>query len=576
MNQVSAPKRISIGLLLVLLSPMAVVPGGLESHSLAQAAVAGLGVCLILSVLAATQLNRQVSYCVVAASLSLTAATFVSADPFASLFGRYPRYEGVWTLVVYVGCAYAGSRLATWGRVNQLLVGGMALVSLAVLIPAMWQALAGPPDSRIESMFGNPNELGLWAAMSLVLLLPFALKREALPTAGAIASVALVLMSGSRGALLAAAVGAVVLFILVQQKLQRRRLALALGLVGGIALLVPMTRLRLMSQSRDSADTWSIRTNIWDSAVSLVSQRPVAGLGPSQFVDRLGEVRNDELVSLVGNSYVIDSPHNAVLQVLLAGGLLLAVCCLALVIFWFRTALPKANAGDELAMGTFSAVTAGMVGLMFHFTSPGTTPLLVLLAGFAAHAPKPVRHVNDHFQRTSACVATGVAALVLGAAALSEISMTNGVQSIAQGDAASGRRSFETVLAMRPWDKDASVRVARAYGWAVSSGALAASECIQPSVVAVGVLPRSSEAVIDRAKCLGFNNQIEEARDLVEDALPRHPNDVELLLLSGRAALILNERDVAGTRFGRVLEMRPQNREALRGLREAAQPKSYS
>ncbi|MFL5519096.1 MAG: O-antigen ligase family protein, partial [Gemmatimonadales bacterium] len=151
---------------------------------------------------------------------------------------------GFFEVAVGLGLAFAASTLAPAARDRILLAAGAgatiaALLALAGVGPIHTFAGQHHPYGRLSGTLANPNLLGAILGVGIPVLLAFRRRpvwgrRWILPVALAISSITL-LLTFSRGGLIAAAVG-VTAVLLMEAPHPRRRLAIA-GAAAGVALL---------------------------------------------------------------------------------------------------------------------------------------------------------------------------------------------------------------------------------------------------------------------------------------------------------------------------------------------------
>lgn len=573
------PRVVIVGAALVLLSPLAVLPIGLETHPLSKAVLAGIGVTLLLIGPRRTTLPRSVTIAVIASVAALVVSASLAAIPAASIFGRYPRYEGLWVICVYIGALAAGARARRWPAAIKPLTNTLAVAAIIVLIAAIPALVAHDADARINSLLGNASELGLWAAMAALLLAPAALRRKPLAIAGAVAAALSLVFSASRGALLGFVVGAVVLILL------RYRSRIGLAIVGGVVgigvlvLAVPLTRSRVLGTDALASGTASGRWAIWESTWNLIKQHPWFGVGPSGFVDSVPATYTDEFVRGTSTGITLDSPHNLILQILVVGGLLALAAVAGLFVCWIVAAIPAVRNHSAIVGAPIAAMAAALVGLQTHFTTPGTAPLLAALAGFVVARPVrrdtsgPSPAVSSSLGRSLARwippALVGIATLVLAAALLAEVAAAQAVDALGRGQADAAASDWRLAHQLRPWDGDLVLREARAYNWAVSGGTMPADSCLAPTAAAIASRPGAEESTVDRAKCLSYNNDLAGAKQVLAAGLRNNPKSTELLVLSGRADLLTNDPTAAKTFFLEALRLYPDDKDARQGLEQA-------
>ncbi len=198
-----------------------------------------------------------------------------------------------------------------------------ALPSAGDLQPAYAGAVV---DNRATSVFGDPNELGAFAAVVLVVACGFGLsatrrwERVLAGTGGALGLAAL-LLSLSRGAWLGAVVGLVALAVLLPGA--RRRIGLlvvaAVGVATVLLALAPgspaeVAGERLGTLTDPGANPDELRPRAWRLAGDLLVAHPLLGIGPGGFTGEADVAGRGEVSGAV-------HAHNLVLTVGAEGGL---------------------------------------------------------------------------------------------------------------------------------------------------------------------------------------------------------------------------------------------------------------
>lgn len=207
-----------------------------------------------------------------------------------SLNAPYLILEKLFRSLLAVGFAVAAWRLLPTARLRAGIIASAVLVSAAGLLQYVgatdrWLPVFPSYDQRMYSVFGNQDLLGGYAALALPLLLGVWLKGVGWRTwQGAVAGVAAMvlgtalLLSGSRSAWLAAALGvAVVLFL---ERKQRRKIAVAA--LAGLVLLCATATVwvpRVM-RTYSAADTGgNLRTWFYAGTWDMIKAHPWLGVG---------------------------------------------------------------------------------------------------------------------------------------------------------------------------------------------------------------------------------------------------------------------------------------------------------
>lgn len=164
-------------------------------------------------------------------------------------------------------------------------VAALAMLQYAGALPGMFPRF-NDYDQRMYSVFGNQDLLGGYLAIGMSLAVALWLAREisrAAVTALILSILPPLVLSGSRSAWLAAAVGFGVALAAARRR-SYRRVAPLLGVCAGLAVGVvwldrTATWDRLTNTFSGSDVGFRIRLWIWDGTLRLIGEHPVAGVG---------------------------------------------------------------------------------------------------------------------------------------------------------------------------------------------------------------------------------------------------------------------------------------------------------
>lgn len=492
----------------------------------------------------------------------------LSGSPWPSFFGRWPRYEGLLTLGLYVAIFVVGAKLLGGsGSLPQwkVLRLSLAAVSLPLLAVSVMESiglrpLGGGLDDRPGATLGNATDQGLIGFIIAGVLSSQSSSEEGwqlwLRRAGLAASAFVAILSGSRAALFGLAMVSLYVAILWMRsrKWSTFRTVLGAGAVtAGFSLavfIVPATRERLLS-----AGTVDGRLLLWNRSLALISDHPLSGVGPSGFVDALPGYLNDDWARSVGDTFPTDSPHNWMLQALAAGGfplLLLALTCVGTAVWLVRKRLMEAQDPDlkRYLVITGVAILAYWIALLTHFTSIGTTAVVALLCGglvgrdsipAASTLVKPP--VNTWTTRFGpllpragglafafACLAVAVPAT------LAEWSMSSGAQAARAGDAEGADKAFQLGHSLRPWDSDTALLAAQAFaGPATTGDQLSAQHAVEWARLARESTPHSQEAGLALAIGYIYSGELDDAKEVLDELLAEAPSSTSLFVQRGVA-----------------------------------------
>ena len=504
-----------LALWLMAASVLVWVPGGYSRFVLAKLLVVAMAAVVGATVPRDGRLPRSLVLGLVVGTGLLTVAALVGETPVASLVGRFPRYEGLPVLGLYVAAAWLGARIGGRGAARAVQLGhalsGMAVVlAVAALLDLGDESPLGPSTlARSGSLLGNATDQGLVAMMAaLVVAGALEVRRDGLLLAGLAGGVVTVGLSGSRVAMVLTALGLLAL-ALRRRRLRRPVLVAVAGLVA-VALAVPGTRERLSSSA-----TGRGRLEQWQLTLDLVFDHPVLGVGPSRYVDAVGRYETPEFVAFTGPRTLADSPHDVLLQAAVAGGLPLLICFLVLVALVVRRAVPVVREHPESA-GVLIAVAAYGVAVLANPTAAGPTCLAALLTGVLV--AEPATHAERVWVRHGIVVALAAGAVVVAASCVGEIRLGRGVDDARAGRGDKAHAALDAAQTWRPWDSD------------------------------VGLIGAQASVA----------NDPERARELARRSLRSTPDSYEALVALAVAELRLGDDDAARRHLARAADLFPQ------------------
>jgi len=196
------------------------------------------------------------------------------------------------------------------------------------------QVVTGESLDRVSALATDPNFAACFMSLAAIPgvlavsgALPMATGYRVLSVIGALVAAGGIIMTGSRGGLLALVLGITsVLFVTRNWIVSLKILCVSGGVLGilGVAVLHdPLFRARLEA-SIENRDT-STREDIWQDSLSLFTQSSIFGFGNRNYMSELGQFRGEYQ----------KGTHNVPLSVLLATG---AVGSLAFLCFYMASA----------------------------------------------------------------------------------------------------------------------------------------------------------------------------------------------------------------------------------------------
>lgn len=243
--------------------------------------------------------------------VGLFAATLVASPTSISPEATFTQEVQLLTGIL-VACATFGA-CRDWGQVRSITIAMLVLGIIAAIVAlnsgAELRVRAGGAgaDNRATGIFTQPNQLGLFAGMMLLLAVGIAAGERRrgiriLALAAVTGSLAALLLSLSRGAWIGALLGCAAFAILVPD-VRRRLLAgmlpvVLLAIVFGAAQ-PDNVQLRAFSEraatlsSGGSGSAYDNRPVIWREALRQIRERPLQGFGPGSFPDASARWRSE-------------------------------------------------------------------------------------------------------------------------------------------------------------------------------------------------------------------------------------------------------------------------------------------
>lgn len=338
-------------------------------------------------------------------------ATAASMRPGISFYGSAWRGFGfVATLTLALAAVLVAANLSANPENIRPLLRGMAVAAILASLYGIAQYFDIDPFQngagyhardgdhivvRPPGTLGHADYFGWWLAIEFFCAL--AVAREEISTWRMIGAVAAVLtafctvLTGTRAALLAIAVGAVVWLFLARPRIRARHLIP----IGGVALVFaaflvapPGARLRYRFAWSLHDPTGGARPLLWRDSLSMAASRPLIGYGPDAFAASFGAFESEDLARLLPDFHY-ESPHNLALDALTAGGipaLLIALAFAALAILAVtrarspRTPTLAAALAASLVASFFSAamlppllLTALVLAILISSEPPAST-----------------------------------------------------------------------------------------------------------------------------------------------------------------------------------------------------------
>ncbi len=258
------------------------------------------------------------------------------------------------------------------------LVDTLLLAGLVVSIVGFWLYIQGEAtitaeegSRRLASVYGSPNNVGLFLGRCIPFALAFVLLKTdrarrlfaaaALPIMGAA-----VALSQSAGALFIGIPASVIAVLLLVWG--KRALMPILGLVvaGAIGFVVALQSARFARLLDFSSGTNFARIRVWSSALNMLRDHPVTGIGLDQF---LYQFRGQYIMPDAWQEPNLSHPHNFILDFWLRLGIIgVLIFVWIQAAFWqaARRAYSYYRARDPLTFALIIGTMGSMINLLAH------------------------------------------------------------------------------------------------------------------------------------------------------------------------------------------------------------------
>jgi O-antigen ligase len=412
--------RVQLTIAAVLaLTPLLILPAGFFYYDVTPkvaVALTGTAIALLLF-LSGTTLERARRlwvhpigrwFCVLSAAqlASLLLSTYFSSNPALSWNGGNWRRFGLVSQSAVLALGFL-TAVSCWQSGLRILLRAIAAAGTAAALYGMVQYFGVDPilpssayhvGEGVRAIVRPPSTLGhadyFAGYLLFVVFLGAALVAteskpawKALGAAATVAGSAAIVLSGTRGAMLGLAAGALLLWIWNRPRWTRRHALLAAGLcAAGLAFYVSPAGLKLRARGQWVLEDLrgGARLELWRDSLRMASQRPLAGFGPDTFGLEFPHYQSAKLSQAYPDFYH-ESPHNIFLDALVSDGipgLAILAGFAALASFAARRAAAQ---GQPAAPYLASALVAGLIASLFVcFTLTGALYFYATIAMLVA------------------------------------------------------------------------------------------------------------------------------------------------------------------------------------------------
>lgn len=375
---------------------------------------------------------------------SLVLSTFFGVDAYRSFWGNHERMTGVFTLIHYAIFALIAAmvfeterswrRLWGWALATSIVMAAIGFVQY--LSPTGLLHTAG--GGRIWATLGNYIYLAQYSLFFLFLGLWFAFTtaRRFRPLAWIVVATqaTILLLSETRGALLGAFVGVMILCVWIMRTPNNKTLR-KLGSVSLASIIVlsaviwfakdtkpirMIPGIRRVSEINFVSGGSQTRLIAWSIALEAFKARPIFGWGIENYYYAFNRYYHPESLKYSFYETWFDRAHNAFLDLLSMQGAVGGVVTLGLygMMFVVFARHRKRNAQAYLEAGFAAAMLASYLAQnVFVFDSPTSFLLFFLLAGWALRMEWG--YGKPESLRNSVCRPAPLGSAITGAFALS-------------------------------------------------------------------------------------------------------------------------------------------------------------
>lgn len=525
-------------------------------------------------------------------------STVLSIHPDTSFFGKYRRYDGYWSYLIYAALFFLTIQYTTnTSRVKAIakaltfssaLVAFYGILQAAGLEPIMLNT-QGFESGRSFSTYGNPDLLAGFLAFSTFIAFGLALseRRKGWRVAWWIIflmNAVVILTAYSRSIWVGAIFGfaAIIVFAIRQrQKLHGSDWAFV-GLTGaaGVGLFIKslssanyVTNIASRFASIFDFKTGSALTRfeIWDAAWRAIKAKPIFGWGPDTFRLVFRKYAPTAYAKDAGYRSVADNVHNYVLQSAAGIGIIGMLLFYTVPIWtaiasfstaWKRGETEAARSNKMLYAGFWAACLAYMVHLFFGLSLPAATFMLFISMGVLM-AP----HCKTHEVKAVGIVPVmyGVSALaIVGAGVVSIISVRyvmadyNYMWASAYGNAGSYSQAkpyAEKAIALNPHNDMYRMELVKAKAAAISEGTVTDDEisaAIAEGESALAYAPDEYDNYlvigsfyVQMGYVTGNDNYYKEGAALMKKQMEKTPSGLALRYIYSQTLYGMGQKDAA-------------------------------
>lgn len=482
--------------------------------------------------------------------VALVVSVTVSAQSIRGVMGDYGRWNGAagylaaLTLGILTAVSVTSRRqrrvFATMVLLSAGAVAFYAVLQRVGIDPLPWQSIYG---SKSFATMANPNFASAYLGIPVPIVIA-RLREERTPGAryrhiGLL--LLLVLGQWATGSLLgpfAAVVGLLgmaILLLLGSDAGSRRRSGIAIAFGWGSATAVGLAGFVL--GWLPAPDQVAIRLYYWTSALRMMGDHPVLGVGFGRFDDFFRRYRPADRISEFGRSALADNPHSVPLSLGSEGGILVLLPWLALVLVTVLLAVKAIRSAPSARDSSsprweVAGLGGAFVGYVAQASANFDVPPLAVLGFVIGGAVVAATHSGVRVRvRLPAARAVAVATTLTAAVAAlwsfvpirADLRAQEGVNLAAEGRMRAAIDALDAAATRAPWEPR--------YGFLAGQTAYAGGDVLGSLIrfeATARSFPDSYEPVLATARVAAELGESDVASIWYERVLRIEPNDPEL------------------------------------------------
>jgi O-antigen ligase len=334
---------------------------------------------------------------------SAVLSTVFAYNVNVAIFGVYTRYDGLLTLVTYLGLFWVAVQSLerpeeVRALVRAAIAGGYVAAAVAIVQSLAGSYTLGTIQPAIGTL-GNQNVTGAFLAM----LCPLAYFELTAARSWAVRALALnavivlgaaLVLTFSRSAWLGGAVAAAVLVVAGRSRALRFGLLAALIAVAAVIALTGLLQSSVAAKIEGRVATvsdlaaWGPRPYIWKDSLQVIASRPLIGYGPDNFGLIYPRYQTGEWAMLrSGSELQIDKAHAELLQVAATQGVVGGAAYLLVLAVFVRTYWRGPR--DDASTALLAAWAGYQVTVQLNFTALAAAFPFWILAAAAVRTWQP-------------------------------------------------------------------------------------------------------------------------------------------------------------------------------------------